>query len=138
MILPLPPQTGQGLSDCMVMPMKFCWVRMVPRPPHFEHVSGLEPALQPLPPQAEQGSTRPMVISFSQPKAASSKVMESSTPRFCPRAGPPRRSLALEPPPKKSPKMLPRSKPSNPPKPPVKPPPPWLAAKLGSTPAKPN
>ena len=117
--LPLPPQVGQGLSDCMVMPMKFCWVRMVPRPPQREQVSGWVPALQPLPPQVEQGSMRPKVISFSQPKAASSKVISSSTPRFCPRVGPLRRwPLELVAPPKKSPKILPRSNPSKPENPP--------------------
>ena len=76
------------------------------------------------------------LTSFSQPKAASSKVSSSRAMTFSPRRG--AFWLALRedaPPPKKSPKMSPKSKPA-PPKPPPKPPP-TLGLKLGSTPAKP-
>lgn len=38
-ILPLPPQAGQTVVDCMDIPMKFWVVRTWPEPPHCLQVS---------------------------------------------------------------------------------------------------
>ena len=114
------------------------WMRMVPLPWQSGQTSAVVPGAQPLPLQVSQFSVRLRVISFSQPKAASSKEMVTEARRVSPFMGPLFRRLEPppNPPPKKEPKMSPRSmspisKPPNPPKP-------LPAPKLGSTPAWPN
>lgn len=123
MILPLPPQRGQGpvVAKTPIGVCRRCWTW--PLPPQLEQVSGLVPGAAPLPWQVSHCSTRSRVTSFSQPKAASSKVMLSPMRRLSPRWGPLRVLLPLPPnplPPKKLPKISPRSPKS---KLPSKPPP---------------
>ena len=143
MTLPLPWQSGQTLSDCMTMPMKFCCVRTVPVPWQRRQVSAELPAAAPVPWHWSQFSMREAPTSFSVPKTASSKVRSTETLMSSPRIG----AFGLlrlderpPPPPKKLPKRSPRSpKSPKPPKPPPNGlPPPAPALKLGSTPAKPN
>ena len=97
------------------MPMKFCWVRTVPVPWQYEQVWGLVPSFAPVPWQVLQVSMREKVISRSQPKAASSKLISISLTTFWPFAGPLLRpDDDAVPPPKKSPKISPRSPNPNP------------------------
>ena len=139
MMVPVPPHCGHGCEDCMVMPMKFCCVRTVPVPWQYVQVCGVVPSFAPVPWQVLQVSMREKVISRSQPKAASSKLISISLTTFWPLLGPLLRPEDDEaPPPKKSPKISPRS--PKPPKPPPNPPPkpaPAFGLKFGSTPAKP-
>ena len=111
---------------------------MVPLPWQSGHTSAVVPGAQPVPWQSSQVSVRLRTISFSQPKAASSKVMVTAARRVSPFMGPVRWRLEPppNPPPKKEPKMSPRSMSpmSKPNPPPLNPP----APKLGSTPAWPN
>ena len=122
MTFPLPPHLGQGPVVANT-PMGVCRrCCTVPVPPQLEQVSGLVPGAAPEPLQVSHCSTRSRLISFSQPKAASSKVMVSPMRRLSPRWGPVRvRDPPPKPPPKKLPKMSPRSPKS---KPVSKPPPP--------------
>ena len=118
------------------MPMKFCWVRTVPVPWQYVQVWGLVPSFAPLPWQVLHVSMREKVISRSQPKAASSKLISISLTTFWPFAGPLLRPDDDAPPPKKSPKISLKSpKPLKPP--PPNPPKPAFGLKFGSTPAKP-
>ena len=111
------------------MPMKFCCVRTVPVPWQYVQVCGVVPSFAPVPWQVLQVSMREKVISRSQPKAASSKLISISLTTFWPLLGPLLRPEDDEaPPPKKSPKISPRS---------PKPPAPAFGLKFGSTPAKP-
>ena len=135
-IRPLPPHLGQG-EEVANTPMGVCrrtWT--VPVPWQSGHTSGDVPGAQPLPWQVSQVSYRSTVTAFSQPKAASSKLMAMDMRLLSPRWG----ALGLvrrpppKPPPKKLPKMSPRSPKSKlPSNPPPKPP----APKLGSPPAWP-
>ena len=140
-ILPEPPHLGQGPLLCtMPKGVRFV-VRTLPVPWQSGQVSAVVPGAQPVPLQSGHSSTRPTVMSFLQPKAASSKLSVTPTRTLSPRMGPFRR--APEPDPK--PKMSPRSpnispkppKPPNPPKSP-KPAPPSPKPALGSKAAKPN
>ena len=116
--------------------MKFCWVRTVPVPWQYVQVWGLVPSFAPLPWQVLHVSMREKVISRSQPKAASSKLISISLTTFWPFAGPLLRPDDDAPPPKKSPKISLKSpKPLKPP--PPNPPKPAFGLKFGSTPAKP-
>ena len=67
-------------------------VRTVPLPWQSGQVSAVVPAAQPLPWQSGHSSTRPTLISFLQPKAASSKVSVTPTRTLSPRCGPFRRA----------------------------------------------
>ena len=62
--------------------MKFCWVRTVPVPWQYVQVWGLVPSFAPLPWQVLHVSMREKVISRSQPKAASSKLISISLTTF--------------------------------------------------------
>ena len=108
-------------------------------PWQYVQVCGVVPSFAPVPWQVLQVSMREKVISRSQPKAASSKLISISLTTFWPLLGPLLRPEDDEaPPPKKSPKISPRS--PKPPKPPPNPPPkpaPAFGLKFGSTPAKP-
>ena len=141
MILPLPPHLGQVVVVAKVKAPPPRWIRIWPLPWQSGQTSAVVPGAQPVPWQSSQDSVRLRVISFSQPKAASSKLMETDARRVSPFMGPLRARLEPppKPPPKKEPKISPRSMSpmSNPPKPP-KPPPGPPAPKLGSTPAWPN
>ena len=106
----------------------------VPVPWQSGQTSGVVPGAQPLPWQVSQFSYRSTVTAFSQPKAASSKLMARDMRMLSPRWG----ALGLvrrapPKPPKKLPKMSPRSPKSKLPSNPAPPP----APKLGSTPAWP-
>ena len=135
MMRPLPPQRWHGPVDANT-PSGVCLrVWTVPLPWHSGQVSGELPGSQPLPLQVSQATYRSTVTAFSQPKAASSKVMARDWRILSPRWGAlglERRCAPPKPPPKKLPKMSPRS-PKSKPAPPYPPP----APKLGSTPAWP-
>ena len=119
MILPVPPHFWQGIWDCMT-PKGVRWARMtVPVPRQSGQISGVVPGAQPLPLQAEHCSLRSRVTSFSQPKAASVKLMATLARMLAPRWGPLCRAAPPpKPPPKKLPKISPRSPKSKPPAPP--------------------
>ena len=72
MILPVPRQFGQ--APCVWnMPSGVRWVCVTtPVPRQFGQVSAVVPFAAPVPPQSSQDSMRSIVISFSQPNAASS------------------------------------------------------------------
>ena len=75
MILPLPRHFWHGPVD-WAMPKGVRWVvRTVPLPRQSGQVSAVVPGAQPVPLQSGQVSMRGAVTSFSQPKAASSKLM---------------------------------------------------------------
>ena len=125
MILPLPRHFWHGPVD-WAMPKGVRWVvRTVPLPRQSGQVSAVVPGAQPVPLQSGQVSMRGAVTSFSQPKAASSKLMFSEARTSSPRRG----ALGLRvwaPPPKMLEKMSPKppppkisSKPPKPPKPPA-------------------
>ena len=124
-IRPVPPHRGQAPVDWNTPKAVRCCVRTVPVPPQSGQDSALVPGAAPVPAQSGQASTREMVISFWQPKAASSKATVSRTRRLSPRWGPLRAAPRVPVPPPKppkpkpekiSPKISPRS-----PKSPVKP-----------------
>ena len=77
MVLPAPPHLGQ--ADCWAkVPKAVCRVvRTVPVPPQLEQVSGVQPSAQPEPWHLAHSSMTGTVISFSTPKAASSKVIST-------------------------------------------------------------
>ena len=130
MILPVPRHFWHGPVDCAMPKGVRCVVRTVPLPLQSGQTSGVVPGAQPLPLQTSHGSTRAIVTSFLQPKAASSKLMLTVARMFSPRRGALGFDRVPPPKPKMSPKMSPKSpKPPKPPKP-SKPAPPKPA--LGS------
>ena len=74
MIFPSPRQLGQTVEVDMVPKTVRCCTRTWPVPWHSGQTSAVVPGSQPVPPQTSQLSTCWMVTSFSQPKAASSRV----------------------------------------------------------------
>ena len=118
MILPVPPHLGQG-ELVRMEPSIVCWMRVTwPVPWHWSQVLGLVPGFAPEPPQVSQASSRVMLISFLQPKIASSKLMVRLYRRSSPRTGPFAAWRVLPPKPPKLPKMLSKIS-SKPPAPPV-------------------
>ena len=88
MILPRPPHFLHAPLVCTTPNGVRCVVRTLPVPLQSGQTSGVVPGAQPVPLQSGHCSTRPTLISFSQPNAASSKVMFRRTRRFSPRRGP--------------------------------------------------
>ena len=87
MILPEPWHFGHADMVC-AMPKGVRWVvRTCPLPPQSGQTSGVVPGAQPVPLQSLQGSMRGIFSSFSQPKAASSKLMFSWVRMLSPRRG---------------------------------------------------
>ena len=113
MILPLPPQRPQGAE--VDMKPSGVWRRCctMPVPRQSGQTSAVVPFSQPVPRQVSHCSTRSMLISFSQPKAASSKLMVTLVRRLSPRCG----ALGFARVPPKPPPMSPRSPKSKPPAP---------------------
>ena len=138
--LPSPRQLGQTVEVDMVPNTVRCWTRTWPLPWHSGQISAVVPGSQPVPPQTSQASTCWMFTSFSQPKAASSRVRVRLVrtvlpwPGRCGRRRRPHQSPQSRCRRRRTRKRSPMSKPPNPPNPPPAPP----APKLGSTPAKPN
>ena len=75
MILPVPRHLEHAELDCTMPNGVRCVVRTEPVPLQSGQTSGVVPGWQPEPLQSGQVSTRPIVTSFSQPNAASSKLM---------------------------------------------------------------
>ena len=75
MILPVPRHLEQGAVLVKAKPPAPRWMRTVPVPRQSGQISAVVPDSQPEPWQASHSSVRFRLISFSQPKAASSKVM---------------------------------------------------------------
>ena len=65
-----------------------CVVRTLPVPRQSGQISGVVPGAQPVPWQSGHCSTFETLISFLQPKAASSKLMVTEARRLSPRFGP--------------------------------------------------
>ena len=78
MILPLPRHLEQVRTFWMRPKGVFCTTRSWPVPLQVEQVSTLLPGFAPLPWHSGHSSSRTRLISFSQPKAASSRVMVRS------------------------------------------------------------
>ncbi len=87
MILPVPLQRVQGAVVEKVKAPPPRWTRMTPAPRQSGQVSGVEPPAQPVPWQSEQVSEREGEISYSQRKAASSKVTLPGARRVSPFRG---------------------------------------------------
>jgi len=135
--LPLPPHFLQGSSTILPRPPQreqVCWLFITPkavrcctlttpRPWQSGQVLGLVPFAAPVPPHAEQSSTRWVLTVFLQPLAASSKVRVTDARTSRPRAG----ALGLRPPKPKPPPPPPKMEEKISPKsmsPPSKPKPP--------------
>ncbi len=87
MIFPVPWQRVQGALVAKVKAPPPRWMRMTPVPRQSGQVSAVVPLAQPVPLQASQVSEREREISFSQPKAASSKETLTAARRVSPFRG---------------------------------------------------
>ena len=84
MILPVPRQREQGAVLEKAKPPVRCCTRTTPVPRQSGQVSAVVPGSAPDPWQASHCSVRVKLISFSQPKAASSKEMVRLARRLSP------------------------------------------------------
>lgn len=75
MILPLPEHLAQREVEANEPSAVWRTVRVVPVPRQSGHTSAVVPFADPEPPHSSHSSIRFSLISFSQPNAASSKLM---------------------------------------------------------------
>jgi len=87
MIFPVPRQRAQAAVLEKAKPPVRCCTRTTPVPRQSGQVSAVVPGSQPEPWQAPHSSLRFRLISFSQPKAASSKLMARDRRILSPRWG---------------------------------------------------